>query len=102
MTCGEIWDITRNIIKPEDLADKLLQTYWKANGHEGDIKDLDAYPKAKERLMHHLNLFVERTAHAPPEPVCGQTAGRCSAGSGQGTRIRKTLHRQIPICTIRR
>lgn len=89
MTCGEIWDITRNIIKPEDLADKLLQTYWKANGHEGDIKDLDAYPKAKERL-------------APPEPVCGQTAGRRSAGSGQGTRIRKTLHRQIPICTIRR
>lgn len=38
MTCGEIWDITRDIIKPEDLADELLQTYWKANGHEGTSK----------------------------------------------------------------
>ena len=84
MTCGEIWDITRTIIKPEDLADKLLQTYCKANGHEGDIKDLDAYPKAKERLMHHLNLFVvKQLADAAQGAVRGLEYGKHCTGKYQ-------------------
>ena len=84
MTCGEIWDITRNIIKPEELANVLLQAYWKANGHEGDIKDLDAYPKAKERLMHHLNLFVvKQLADAAQGAVRGLEYGKHCTGKYQ-------------------
>ena len=84
MTCGEIWDITRNIIKPEELADVLLQAYWKANGHEGYIKDLDAYPKAKQRLMHHLNnSVVNQLADAAQGAVRGLEYGKHCTGKYQ-------------------
>jgi len=84
MTCGEIWNITRDIIKPEELADLLLQTYWEANGHEGNIKDLEAYPKAKERLMHHLNLFVvKQLADAAQGAVRGLEYGKYCTGKYQ-------------------
>ena len=60
------------------------RSYWKANGHEGDIKDLDAYPKAKERLMHHLNLFVvKQLADAAQGAVRGLEYGKHCTGKYQ-------------------
>ena len=84
MTNGQIWDITRDIINPESLADRLLQAYWKANGHDGDIKDLESYPKAKQRVMNHLNLIVvKQLADTVQGTVRGLEYGKHHTGKYQ-------------------
>lgn len=55
MTVGEEQELALKIINPEQFADTLLQSFWRAKGHNGDIKDLPSYPKAKEKMLRRLS-----------------------------------------------
>ena len=58
MTCGEIWDITRNIIKPEDLADKLLQIVQQFT-RPGSIVVFHDSLKSGERMLETLPKAID-------------------------------------------
>lgn len=56
MTYGDELEITRNILNAEQLAENLLQAFWKATGHKGNIKDLKVFDTAKKRVMRSINI----------------------------------------------
>lgn len=39
----------------ERLADDLLNDFWKAHGHYGNIAELESYQQAKNMLLQSLN-----------------------------------------------
>lgn len=59
MTYGEILKIATDNVNAEDIAKLLLQKYWEAHGHKGQISELEEYPKVLERETVIIKKAIE-------------------------------------------
>lgn len=59
MTMNQVNNIALNIIKPEEIAETMLKSYWKEHGHTDSIENQKDYNDKFEHLVKTIETKVK-------------------------------------------